>query len=194
MIFELCPIDDRRDHWVFYSDDAHDHLVVRPQYGDLVCGGCGKVNEDAALERGVSPDFLVRSSKDWLGTGESWVVVTSAFQQVVQDNNLQGLTFVSMPSDEEHYLAICTCLAQTDREKAGFQTKNRCSVCRRPGERYEGPLVDGLVVPESPMTFFSSEVANESVKASYRPIFAQKPLVDILKRHAISGIDYLEAL
>ncbi len=195
MIFELCPSDSGESLWLFYHDENdREQLVVRPEYLDLVCPSCGKIEEDAAIRRGVSRKFRVNSNKDWIGTSENWNVVSQRFRKIIGEAGIQGLHFDAIPMEPEYYVLTCTCLVETDEEEAGFEVKNRCGACGRYAEKYVGPLMEGLAVPENAATFFASCVSNESIKSAFRPLFAPGLLVRSLREFNLVGVEYLEAL
>ena len=194
MIYELAPMDSRKSHWLFFHDDSNGRLVVRPEYRALACPGCGKISEERALREGVSSEFRVNSNKDWLGTSEGWIVVSERFCDLVHAHDIKGAAFYPIPSEPGHFVFQCVDLVETDEEKAGFESKNKCSMCDRHAEKLVGPLQDGMKVPPSQRTFFASEIMNENVKAGYRPVFAHDSLCKILKKGGIKGIDYVEAL
>src|SRR4030095_15188743 len=51
----LLPQDPTLDVYLLYEiDPKEDRLRVRRDYMDLVCRGCGKVDELSAIQRGVS--------------------------------------------------------------------------------------------------------------------------------------------
>ena len=194
MIYGLWSVDDEASHWLFYCDDRQNRLVVRPEYRDLTCSGCGKVNESEALRRGVSTGFVVRSQKDWIGTAEGWVCVSQRFRDVVEQNDIGGLSFLTIPSNSGHFVVEFTCLVSTNADKAGFDCKNPCVVCGRYQEKLVGPFLESMTLPEAKKTVFVSEQANENVKAAYRPAFADRMVVKLLRESNIVGIDFVEAL
>lgn len=192
MIYVLSPEDDSSDSWLFFEDDAKGRLVVREEYRDLRCRACGKIDEEIALQRGISPRFAIRSRRDVIATGDDRICVSSRFRDLIASHAFEGLDFIPIP-ESDRFLLIPVCLVKTDELRAGFENHQKCSVCERFGERIIGPMIDGMEIPDSSKTFFSSAIANENVKVSYRPLFSSEAIVSALKAAKVSGIDYTEA-
>jgi len=193
MIYEVCPTDETNISWLFYKQDIHGQLIIRDIYKDLICPVCGKFNEFDAINRGISPDFHIQSKNDWVSTSDYQICVTKKFKKTVEDNHIEGLDFISISKGSDHFVIICTYLTETDEKLAGFNYLKRCSHCGRYKEVIMGPLLEGMKIPQQ-LTFFVSEIANENIKVSYRPIFANDLIVNILNKAKIKGIDFVPAI
>jgi len=191
--YTLYPEDTQNADWLFFKDDRNDHLTIRSEYKDLACSLCGKLNEEAAIQKGIAGDFIIKSKLDWHGSFDDQIIVTKRFKDIVESENFQGLNFISIPNDSDRFLVLCTCLVSTNEEMAGFENNNLCSKCGRYEERLVGPLLQGMELPSSDLTFFASEIANENSKVSYRPIFASETIIKILKKWKIKGLDIVPA-
>jgi len=189
MIYQLSPKDSRSDSWLFFEDDAKGKLVIREEYRDLRCRACGKIDEETALLRGISPRFAIRSRRDFIATCDDRICVSSRFCELIASHEFEGLDFFPLP-ESDLILLIPVCLVQTDELRAGFENHHKCLVCDRFRERTIGPMIDGMEIPDSSNTFFSSAIANENVKVSYRPLFSSEAIVSALKAAKVSGIDY----
>lgn len=189
--YTLYPKDTPKWNWIFFEDDQNGHLIVRPEYKDLVCGSCGKIDEATAIKRGVTDNFKIKSKLDWHGTFDDQICVTRLFRDIIETEKFQGLKFISIPSDPDRFLVICTNLVATNEKLAGFENIDLCSACGRYKEKVVGPMLQGMELPDSDLTFFASKIANENVKVSYRPIFASNTIVKVLKKAKIKGICYV---
>jgi len=193
MIYEICPIDESDDN-CFFQEEPDGKLTIRGEYMNLECQIFGKIDEIEAISCGISSNFVIKSTRDLISTSDDVICVTQKFRDVIKKNKINGLKFISIPNDQEHFIVICTCLAKTDKELAGFDYRGKCDSCGRYKEILIGPLIRGMEIPKQQLTFFASEIANENVKVSYRPIFAAEPVVKLLKKEKIKGIDYMKAL
>lgn len=189
-IYTCCSDDDTQEHWLFF-EDVGGRLKVRTEYRDLACSSCGKIDEQAALRRGVSSNFAVRAKKDWIGTSDDYVCMTLRLRNIIESNGFRGLVFLEIPEAPNHFVVNCVNLVRTDEVKAGFENHGKCPTCGRFADRLIGPLIDGMAVPTEDDTFFASAIANESVHVSYRPIFASERIVKVLKAAKIKGVDFV---
>jgi len=191
--FTLYPRENLSDTWLFYESDTDGRLSVRSRYRDLMCRTCGKVDEQAAVARGIGEGFVVQPASDWIGTTDDWICVSERFREHVESMGYGGLVFLPLNSNG-YYLLTCDNLVQTDEVLAGFDNRNLCSECGRYAERLVGPFLQGMSLPESEETFFAAAIANESIKASYRPIFCSGKICRTLEAAQITGIDYVESI
>ncbi len=189
-IFTCYSEDDTQEHWLLF-EDVDGRLVVRKEYSDLACSSCGKIDEQAALKRGVSRSFRVRAKKDWIGTSDDYLCVTKRFRDLVENEGLCGLEFLEIPAEPNHYVVNCINLVETDEVMAGFENRRLCPTCRRFSERLVGPLLAGLAIPAENNVFFASAIANENVRVSYRPIFIPERILKTLEREKIEGVDFV---
>jgi hypothetical protein len=193
--YQLCPVDSYDEPWILWSD-REERLAIRAAYQDLVCRSCGKVDELAALQRGISPDVTVRTRADVLGTGEDLgVIVSQRFHAMVAELGVGGLSFLPIPSSPAHYFAIADRLVETDLSMAGFEDHGSlCHRCHRFRERTVGPLIQSLAVPAERLTFFASSEWSESVRGKRQPIFVTPHLADVLRLRRFRGIDLVVAI
>ncbi len=192
MIYAIEPDGSLRYEWLFFEDDENGRLVVREEYGDLVCPACGKIDEAAALARGIGDGFRCRTDRDLVATSEDWLCASARFREFVEASRLEGLGFVPVPHSDYHVVQPTT-LVETDETAAGFENHRLCGTCGRYSERVAGPLLAGMQLPESHSVFFGSSIANENVKVAYRPCFAHEDVIDLLKSRDFDGIDFVAA-
>lgn len=185
------PSHDLSDTWLFFEDDQNERLVVRKEYSDLQCSCCGKINEDEAIRRGISQNFIVKSSKDWMATSEGWICVSGRFREFVSSEHIDGLNFIESPGNV--FVIRSNKIVATDEQIAGFENHGLCNQCGRYRERLVGPLVASLAVPKEDRAFFASEIQNENARASYRTLFATPGLVKVLRKEKFKGLSIVEA-
>lgn len=193
MIYMIEPDDELSDNWLFFEDDPNGILVVREEYRDLVCQSCGKIDENIAISRGPSSNFIVQTNSDIIATSEDWICVSARFCEQINNLEFGGLRFVSL-ADSKFSIVMPELLVETDETKAGFENHNQCASCGRFGERIIGPFIEGMRLPTSNSTFFASSIANENVKVSYYRFFASELMVEAIRRLEFAGIDFVEAM
>jgi hypothetical protein len=111
---------------------GEEKLVVMQQYQDLVCPKCGKVSEQAALARGISPEVVIKSKRPILISADSFNLVNERAKDI----------FSTLVPGEIDYYRIHSCgfyvaSAKVWREPkeadSGFRfIGGRCPVCARP--------------------------------------------------------------
>jgi len=62
-LYTLVPMDSRLNEWLFWYEDADGYRQPKQIYSDLVCAKCGKLDEVAAINRGVDPNITIRSKR-----------------------------------------------------------------------------------------------------------------------------------
>jgi hypothetical protein len=190
--FKVWPADPTLSAWVFYQDDSRGRLVCRDLYKGARCQTCGKVFvEEALLKNGISPDFKVRTKRDWAGTWDSMIVCSQRFRETVESAGVTGLLFHAIPSVSDHFVAICDHLVRTDESRAGFEDHDICTACNRYKERLVGPFTSAMDVRVNSLTFFASTFTNENSFSSFRVIFVGSEVVQILKEAKLKGLEFV---
>ena len=69
-LYNLVPTDSRYNEWLFWYQDEAGYVRPSQFYADLVCELCGKLDEVAAINRGIDPNITIRSKRDFIGTTE----------------------------------------------------------------------------------------------------------------------------
>src|SRR5262249_5521850 len=87
-MYIVYPHDSVHQAFVLKRMDER-RLMVMEAYQDLVCQKCGKVNEMAALARGIQAGVVVKSKRPFLGSADNFYLVDErgkeAFSAVVPE-------------------------------------------------------------------------------------------------------------
>jgi hypothetical protein len=86
--YNLVPTDSRFDDWLFWYEDADAYRRPKPINSDLVCAKCGKLDEVAAINRGVDPNITIRSKRDYIGTTDGFKVVTRRAMEAFMEDGI----------------------------------------------------------------------------------------------------------
>ena len=191
-LYTLVSMDSRYDDWLFWYEDADGRRRPKPIYSDLVCSKCGKLDEVAAINRGLDRDITIRSKRDYIGTTDGFEVVTRRAMEAFMEDGIKGLRFIQL-SDGNHSVLWPEVRVSTDLSKAGFQFGPKCPRCGRYREACVGPLSQSLTIPEDPMVVFASEVWNEDWVGRVLWLFAQEPAANALKRRRLTGLEVVKA-
>src|SRR5262249_43106502 len=186
-------MDSRLNEWLFWYEDADGYRQPKQIYSDLVCAKCGKLDEVAAINRGIDPDVTIRSKRDFIGTSDGFKVVTSRAIEAFREDKIKGLRFIQL-SDGNHSVLWPEVRVPTDLSKAGMQFVGpKCDRCGRYREACVGPLSQSLTIPDDPMVVFASEVWNENLRGRVLWLLAQEPVANALKRRRLTGLEIVKA-
>ena len=192
-LYRLVPMDSRFNAWLFWYEDNDDHIRPRRVYSDLVCAKCGKLDEVAAINRGLDPDIKIRSKRDYIGTTDGFELVTRRAREAFGEEGIKGLRFIQL-SDGNHSVLWPELRVPTDLSTAGFQFVGpKCARCGRYREACVGPFSQSLTIPDDPMVVFASEVWNENRRGRVLWLFAQEPAANALKRMRLTGLEIIKA-
>ena len=124
-------MDSRYDDWLFWYEDADGRRLPKPIYSDLVCSKCGKLDEVAAINRGLDPDIKIRSKRDYIATTDGFRVIARRAREAFIEEGIKGLRFIQL-SDGNHSVLWPELRVPTDLSKAGFQFVGpKCARCGR---------------------------------------------------------------
>jgi hypothetical protein len=74
------------------------NLVVMEQYQDLVCQKCGKVDEKAALARGIQGSIVIQSRRPFLGSADDFYLLDERAKQVFSEVLPEQIDYYPIPS------------------------------------------------------------------------------------------------
>jgi len=192
-LYNLVPTDNRYNDWLFWYEDEAGYVRPRNFYADLVCGLCGKLDEVAAINRGIDPSVTIKSKRDFIEMSDGIMTVSLHAKEVIIGEGVKGLRFIPLP-DQKHWVPWPEVRVKTDLSKAGFEFEwPRCSRCGRYRGAYVGPFSVSLAVPDDPMVVFAPEIWNESWRGRVLWLFAQEPVAKALKLKRLTGLDIMKA-
>ena len=188
-LYNLIPRDSRVFDWLFWDDDDDGPRRPKGIYADLRCRRCGKLDEVAAISRGIDPSLTIQSGRDFIGTMDGMKVGGKRAKEAFEEEGIRGIRYIPLPG-HNHWVLWPEVRVRTDLNLAGFQLEGRkCGLCGRYPEVLVGPLWPSLDVPEDPMVVFASEVWNEDPIGRVLWLFAQEPVAKALKKRRLSGLE-----
>jgi len=81
-LYNLVPADSRYNDWLFWYEDAAGCVRPRRTYGDLVCPRCGKLDEPAAVARGIDAGVTIQAKRDFIEMSDGLIVVAKTREGV----------------------------------------------------------------------------------------------------------------
>jgi hypothetical protein len=192
-LYNLVPTDSPVNDWLFWYEDNAGYVRPREIYADLVCAVCGKLDEEAAISRGIDSSVAIRSKRDFIEMRDGLISASMRLRDAFNEEGLMGVRFIPLP-DGNHSVLLPEVRVATDLNTAGFEFVGpKCATCGRYSEVLVGPLVPSLTVPDDPMVVFASEVWNENTRGRVLWLFAQEPVVKVLKKRRLSGLEIMSA-
>ena len=192
-LYNLVPTDNRYNDWLFWYVDEGGYVRPRQFYADLVCGLCGKLDEVAAINRGIDPSVTIKSKRDFIEMSDGIMIVSQHAKDVITGEGIKGLRYIPLP-DKKHFVPWPELRVKTDPSKAGFEYVGpRCGRCGRYREACVGPFAVSLTVPDDPMVVFASEIWNENRRGRVLWLFAQEPVAKALKLKRLTGLEVIKA-
>jgi hypothetical protein len=187
-LYNLIPVDSYFDNWLFRYEDTAGFLRPRAMYADLLCPVCRKLDEIAAIKRGIDPAVTIKSRCDVIELTDGLIATSGRATAAFQNQGIKGLRFIQIPGGN-HSVVWPEVLVRTDLNTAGFQFGPKCRACGRHREVCVGPLAQSLTIPEDPMVVFASEVWNEDLIGRVLWLFAQEPVINALAGKGLSGLE-----
>jgi hypothetical protein len=109
-------------------------LEVMAEYQDLVCKKCGKVNEQAALVRGIYATLDFKSNRQFIRSWDNFHLVDERAKEVLSTLVPDQIDYYRIPSSA-FYVASAKVWSEPDESDPGFNfARARCKQCGRPGE------------------------------------------------------------
>jgi hypothetical protein len=136
-VYMVFPHDTVNSAFVFRRM-KEGKLAVMDEYEDLVCKKCGKVDEKAALGRGIRPEVVVKSKRPFVGSLDDFYLLDERskkeFSKILPDE----LEYYPIPSSS-FFVASAKAWSQPDEADPGFKFEGRkCTECGRPRGVYLG--------------------------------------------------------
>lgn len=115
-------------------------LAVMAEYDDLVCKTCHKVDERAALLRGIQKEVVVQSRRPFLGSSDDFYLLDERSKQVFSALLPDCIDYFRIPSGTFYVAWAKKCL-QPEETDPGYRFLNgRCKECGRAREVYWSKL------------------------------------------------------
>ena len=154
-------------------------LVVMDEYQDLACKTCRKVNEKAALSRGIQEEVVVKSKRPFLPAADDFYLVDERGKQIFSSVLPDEIDYYRIPSST-FYVASAKVWLQPEESDPAYRFLNgRCAECDRAREVYWGKL------PRVPPTIVDLKrfvaINLESMQGARETWFVSKDVADELR-------------
>jgi hypothetical protein len=137
--YQISSHDSRQSPFVLRVIDSDGKCVVRPAYRDLVCQKCKKVDEKAALARGISGDVRVKSDRPFLLSMDDFYLVDERARAVLSSLLSGVIEFHPIPA-AGYCVASATRWLVPEPSNPGLRfAGGRCRECGRAREVVWGP-------------------------------------------------------
>jgi hypothetical protein len=168
-------------------------VELKERYASLQCSGCGKVDEEQALKRGIDIDVQIQSKSDYVLTNDGFIVFSAKLLDLLKKEAVHGFKTQALPGDKNYVVAWPTCLVPTNSDKAGIEVhEGICNSCGRPKVTTMLPTLSSMKIPDQEMFLFMSEIWAESRRAKEAWFTTTASVVALLKRAKITGVEYNE--
>lgn len=142
-MYVIYPHDTVHQDFVLRRMGEH-KLVVMEEYQDLVCHKCGKVNEKAALVRGIQADVAVKSKRPLIPSADNFYLVNERGKLVFSALVPGEIEYYRIPSSD-FYVASAKIWLEPHEADPGFRfVSGRCNGCGRAREVYWGKAPPSL--------------------------------------------------
>lgn len=117
-----------------------DQVGMRDIYLDLRCSQCGKIDEFAALSRGISEDIVFpKKVPDFLRSGEDFTIVSDTMRRVLDGLDNVAVRYFPFPSNARFFVAFPDEMVLSEENNKAFRVEGGCcSKCRRVSESVFG--------------------------------------------------------
>jgi hypothetical protein len=125
--FDLMPADLHAVQPFVLAHEVQDQVVLRPEYNDLRCANCGKLDEELAIDRFISPAVRVETAaarrRDFVPMPYDFTAVSRRFVDFYHSSGMSGLKLYALPGDPDFSLVIAERRpASFDRSTLRIQT------------------------------------------------------------------------
>ena len=184
----LVPKDHRTTNWILREDDPVNGTRVRTEYEDLQCPQCLKVDEDQAILRGLPKSIVIRSTVDYLSSGDDFIVVSNRFVDFCEAEGIVGFRLARL-TDKYTLLLPGGSLAIFDPISCGAEFLRPCKTCGRFRETVGLFAADGLLHPIAEKVILSIAPSMESTRGRSCWFLTSCATAKILKSAKMKGLD-----
>jgi len=188
--FELSAKDALDSSWILFRQPPPEGLVeVRARYADLACPECRKMDERAAVARGLEPDVRLQARGDWVTTDEGFTCCSARARQTLDEAGVAGLRYIPLPADARYLLVVPEEVVRVDLEawKQCFEYGRPCPRCGRPSEMTGQPTLECFSPPDDALVAFGTDLLQECGWAGAMSIYVSEFVRDILERNRLTG-------
>lgn len=130
-MYQITPHDSVNAAFVLRCDNPDGKLIIMEVYQDLVCKKCRKVDEKAALIRGIQEEVVVRSKRPFLASFDNFYLLDERSREVFSTILPDEIDYYRIPSSA-YYVALPQVWMQPEPTNPGFRfERERCNECER---------------------------------------------------------------
>ena len=188
----LTPKDQKRNNWILHRETTSG-VSLRSEYADLQCNKCLKVDELAAIERGIDADVSIHSRSDFLTSDDGLVAVSKRFRDSLASHNVSSVSFVSIPASGNYFIMLPNSFAPIISDNVGMEFHRECPACGRFRETCFFPVLESFAVNLDPLALNAPEVNQEKAGGRQFWFCGSNELVSVLKRQKFKGLEFTEA-
>ena len=144
-------------HWWLFDEPNSGNLIVhsciddgpivlRKRYKRMACPRCGKVDEYAAIRRGIDEDVRLRSRKDITLTADGFICITPRVVEFFREHQFRGIDLLPLPNGK-HFVVMPAAWARYDTTSGQIQSRDPCQACGRYSEVWIMPSTRALTFP-----------------------------------------------
>lgn len=190
--FYLTSTDRRTNDFVFYKYWERPGLYLTPELEELVCRVCKKLDQDAAIRRGLSQGDI-RTRVDWFHATDGPLCVSAKGKSAIETSGAEGLTFQRFLSarKKEFWMVASSRHVPTERS-ADMTFGPACAGCGRYRYILGLPRVRSFQLPADDKIVFESSIPSETEFGLLTWLVASQPVVDRLRAARLSGFRCFE--
>jgi len=176
VMYAIYPHDSVNEPFVLRCM-SQGKLVLMEEYQDLACEKCRKVDEKAALARGIQAEVVVRSKRPFLGSSDSFYLLDQRSKEVFATVLRDEIDYFRIPSSP-YYVATAKVWLQPEETDPGFRFgRDKCKECGRARE-----VVWGKVPPTIPGQNRFLAINLESIQGARETWRVSKDVAEVLKK------------
>jgi hypothetical protein len=193
--FWLSSKDQYYNNWIFFKESSSKGVQLRERYQGLCCPlwRCRKFDELVAIQLGIEPDVKIQSRSDFLTTNDGLICVSQKVCDVISQHGIVGFRLVKLPGDERYTIGLPSLVAETDLDTSGMEFHGQCPNCGRYRETCLCPITKSMKLPTNSRAIICPSVNMESTRGREFWYLTTKEVVDIFRKHKLSGVEYIEA-
>jgi hypothetical protein len=181
------------NNWLIYYQEADQSLKLRPKYTDLECKICGKVDEYAALKRGVDRDVRIISETNVVGTDDGFIVFDTSIVASLKAAGVTGVDYDPLPGDSRYSIVLPRHFARIDLATSGVSRRNLCKVCGRYQETLYLPMARSVSLPADPKTIVAPGIPMEGYKNQHLWLLASDFVANLFRVMKATGTELILA-
>jgi hypothetical protein len=186
----LVPKDQRSNNWIIRHPTKDGPVRLRAQYADLRCRGCGKVDEEIAIARGLDPSIKIKADDDVVQSSDLYILFSRRLLGILSKHSVSGFKTTAFPTDSRYVLAWPDVFASVDRSLSGIEVHGTCFVCGRARETCFFPRLESMVIPTHRRCLFSPELWTEKSYGKMLSFLTVESVIEILVSERVSGLEY----